>query len=98
MQVQLNADSTDVAIQILGVNGIGHESGNAQAYANRTLPWLQDTGPENVWTRWAITYRDVVILDSLNRPVAVFNLTTHNLAEAAKYDSLKSILLGVASR
>ncbi|MFN0151688.1 MAG: hypothetical protein ACKVU1_13370 [bacterium] len=98
MQAEINADTMNVAIQILGVNGIGQESGNAQTCANRILPWLQDTTPQNVWNKWAIVYRDVVIVDAINRPVAVFNLTTKNLAEPANYDSLMTLLLGAATR
>jgi hypothetical protein len=96
MQSEVDAESTAVAIQIHGVNGAGHETGNAETCANRTLPWLQDTSQENVWSKWSVTYRDVLILDGQNRPVAVFNLTLNNLATAAAYDSLKTLLLRTA--
>lgn len=93
MQNEINGESIPVAIQILGVNGAGHESGNAETCANRTLPWLQDTGSENVWSKWKVAYRDVLILDDLNRPVAVYNLTDNDLSDPAKYEALKTLLL-----
>ena len=62
----------------------------------RTIPWVQDTGAEDVWGRWGVANRDVVVLDSLNHPAAVYNLTEHNLAIPADYDSLKALLLRIA--
>jgi hypothetical protein len=62
----------------------------------RSLPWLQETQADSVWRRWDVAYRDVVILDAQNVPVAVFNLTRHNLNNAAEYDSLRSLLLHTA--
>ena len=66
--------------------------------ANRVLPWLQETGDPDVWKSWAVTYRDVVILDADNQKVAVYNLTEHDLADSANYATLKSMLLGGAGR
>ena len=77
-------------------NGAGQEAGNATITTGRSLPWLQDTDESGVYGDWQVTYRDVIILDAENRPVAVYNLTTHNLAEPANYDSLKALLLQVA--
>lgn len=82
------------SIRILGVNEIGSERANAEVCNGRDLPWLQDTVQDQVWTRWKIRYRDVVVLDADNVPVAVYNLTDHNLAFTANYDELKAILLG----
>jgi hypothetical protein len=96
MQAEIDAENTGVEIRILGVNGIGQESGNASVSAGRTLPWLQDTAAENVWSTWAVTYRDVIILDTENKPIAVYNLTTHGLGTPANYQELKTILLGAA--
>jgi len=39
-----------------------------------------------------VTYRDVIILDADNIPVAVFNLTTHDLSAAGNRDALKQKL------
>jgi len=84
-------------IQILGVNEAGHESGNATITDGRDIPWLQETAEQPVWSWWAPTYRDVIIVDRENRPFAVYNLTEHNLAEGAKYDALKALILEAAS-
>ena len=76
------------------------------------LPLLQDTEEQDVWvTGWAVTYRDVVILDSNNVLVGVFNLTTNNLGssdltqdfdgdgtlDSTNYEYLKSLLLSAAA-
>jgi hypothetical protein len=87
------------AIQILGVNAIGAESGNAAISAGRTIPWLQDTPAQNVTAgTWHVTNRDVVILDSQNRPYAVFNCTTYDLGVPANYAALKTLMLQAAHR
>lgn len=52
----------------------------------------------NAWALWSVTWRDVVILDTANRRVAVYNLTTHNLADTADYAELRALLLEVAAR
>lgn len=96
MQAEIDAENTGVEIRIIGVNGIGQESGNASVSAGRTLPWLQDTAAESVWSTWAVAYRDVIILDTENKPIAVYNLTTHGLGTPANYQELKTILLSAA--
>lgn len=83
-------------VRILGVNGAGYESGNAAIVARRTIPWLQDTVEDGVWNAWGVNWRDVVILDGDNVPVATFNLSMYDLAIAANYDSLKTLLEEVA--
>lgn len=60
------------------------------------MPWLQDTADEDVWNTWSVGYRDVRVLDELNRTVAVYNLTVNNLADPANYAALKKILLDAA--
>ncbi len=79
------------------MNGIALESGNASITAGRTLPWLQDVLATDVWKSWAVEYRDVVVLDQENRPVAVYNLTTYDLGNPANFAQLKSILVGAAN-
>ena len=64
--------------------------------AGRDLPLTQDTVAENVWVEWAVDYRDVVVLDVDNIPVAVYNLTTHDLANPTYYAELKQILKDAA--
>lgn len=96
MQHEVDTTTTARAVRILGVNGVGAESGNALMCAGRTLPWLQDTPQANVWSSWNVTYRDVVVLDAENRVIRVYNLTDHDLANAANYAELKAILVGAA--
>jgi len=95
MQHEIDAEQPQTPVRLLGVNAAGQESGNAAACAGRTLPWLQDTFAADVWGKWRVTWRDVVILDSANRPIHVYNLTVHNLANPADYSELKSILLAM---
>lgn len=98
MQSELNAEATPRPIRILGINEIGQESGNAAMTAGRMLPWLQDTADAGVWRQWAVTFRDVVILDAQNRRVTVYGLTQHDLANAENYAALKNLLIDAASR
>ncbi|MFM7200547.1 MAG: hypothetical protein ACKO6N_07135 [Myxococcota bacterium] len=83
-------------IQILGVNGVGYESGNASITSGRELPWLQDVSTQNVWVSWAVVYRDVQILDENNQLAGVYNLTEHDLSQPASYEALKNILIELA--
>ncbi|MBI5866308.1 MAG: hypothetical protein HZB38_17695 [Planctomycetes bacterium] len=66
--------------------------------AGRTLPWLQTTSENDVWQLWGVDYRDVVVLDSQNRRVTAYNLTTYDLSDAANYAELKRILLEAANQ
>ncbi len=98
MQQEIDAAQPDHAVRIHGINKIGYESGNEGMVEGRTIPLCQDQQGQNVWVSWKATYRDVVILDPENRPVAVFNLTTHGLGTPANYDSLKALILEIANR
>jgi hypothetical protein len=69
---------------------------------------LQDTNEFLAFQTWrvdavrpaapTIVYRDVVVLDTDNRAVAVYNLTDYNLAIPANYGRLKMILRTAATR
>jgi hypothetical protein len=96
MQDELLAENPATTIRILGCNQIGSESGNAAICTGRDIPWTQDTLAENVWVDWGIDYRDVVVTDVDNVPVAVYNLTTHDLANPTYYAELKQILKDAA--
>lgn len=97
MQGEINAQNPPTEVRILGVNEAN--VGTGDFFVNgRTIPWLQDTPAVNAWGLWGVTFRDVVVLDGENKPVAVYNVTTHNLADAANYNELKAILLGAASQ
>jgi hypothetical protein len=93
MQNELAAGGDSLGIRILGINETGQESGNGSIVAGRSIPWLQDTAGENVWGSWHVVYRDVYVLDAANEVVGVFNLTEHDLGEAADYAALQALLL-----
>jgi len=103
IQDELAIERPDLAIQLLGVNKVGMESGNQEIIdEGRTLPWLQDVdldadGNSDTWTAWDVAYRDVIIVDGTNWPVAVFNVTDYDLSEAANYNALKEWLVDAAS-
>lgn len=96
VQDEVKAAKPDLNVEILGVNLINRSSSNPLIVAGRTLPWLQDTAAEDVWKRWEVVYRDVRILDSENRVRAVYNLTEHDLAQAANRAALKQLFLEAA--
>jgi hypothetical protein len=98
MQGELSDVPTTLPIRILGINGIGQESGNSTIVAGRTIPWLQDTSAQDVWSDWKVTYRDVIVLDGDNKVAGIYNLTDHDLAVTANYDSLKALLVKVANQ
>lgn len=88
-------------IELLGVNERGQEPGNPSATAGRTLPWLQDVdansdGKSDIFTSWQVSLRDVVILDGSNAKVSVYNLNSHDLANAANLATLRGMLVDAA--
>ena len=111
MQAELNAeavaDSTRKPIGILGINLQGLESGNSFITGGRILPWLQDVAAVDVWSTWrvnelrpdapGVVWRDVIVVDAANHPIAVYNLTDHNLASPSNYEFLKATLRDAAS-
>lgn len=97
MQKELNGSFPELGIHLLGVNGVGYESGVPQMVGGRFIPLLQDTAEVDAWTAWAVVYRDVIILDRDNVPVGVFNLTDHDLAIMGEYETLKGMLLDAAA-
>lgn len=97
MQDELDAAGLPVEVRILGLNAIGLESGNAAICAGRDLPWLQDVPDQSVWVSWNVVWRDVWLLDTDNVPVAVYNLTQHNLADPVQYAELKQMLEDLAN-
>lgn len=102
MTRELATERPDLKINVLGMNQIGHESGNTQATTGRTIPWLQDEdkdadGNSDVWLNsFPAQYRDVVILDANNDQIDVYNLTTHTLANADNYATMKQKLIAAA--
>ena len=98
MQTEINNVTTKVKVQILGVNQFGHQSGSSTFVLGRFLPWLEEGQNDMVWQAWNVTYRDVIILDGENRPVAVYNLSANDLAVAANYAALKKLLIDTANK
>ena len=80
------------------MNESGLEAGNALVTTGRDIPWLQDVAGTDVWSTWGVAYRDVWILDRQNRLLAVYNLSEHDLRDAASYEELKALLLEAAAR
>jgi hypothetical protein len=83
-------------IEILGINVIGEDYLNESAVAGRTLPWLQDVPEQDVWSRWGVEWRDLRIIDSQNRLVAVYNLTFHDLGVLENREEVKRMFLAAA--
>jgi hypothetical protein len=105
MQGELRSEYPDMPIQIVGINEVGHESGNPLMTADRTTPVLQDVdannnGSSDVWNdQWDVTYRDVKILNKQNELVGTVNLTPpagFDLSDDINYNALKQILTDVA--
>lgn len=102
MAKELKTERPDLEINIIGLNQKGHELGNPNITADRTLPWLQDLdadgdGSSDVWLgSWPVEYRDVVILDKNNVKVDVYNLTLNDLADTAHYQAMKNKLIAAA--
>ena len=92
MQTRIDAAGWPVPVHILGVNGAGLESGNAFICDGRDIPWLQDTAATDAWAAWHVTYRDVIVLDQRNVPIATYNLTEHDLADSANFAALMDTL------
>jgi hypothetical protein len=93
MQEEILAADPSAPVSILGVNAVGQESDNALNCAGRTIPWLQDQANEDAWALWGVTWRDVYVLDGENRLVAIYNLTSKDLANPANYAELKALIL-----
>jgi len=94
--MEIDGQGLPVAVRIHGINGTGHEGSNAAACQGKELPWLQEVPDEPVWNSWAVTYRDVVIIDEENKVLAIYNLTVHDLSKPADYEALKAMLKGFA--
>ena len=96
MQDELDAEVLTLGVQILGVNRVGHEDSDPLICEGRDLPWLRETAELDVWQAWAVTFRDLVLLDAENRPLLVYNLTEHDLSNADNYAELRQILIDAA--
>ena len=59
----------------------------------RDIPWLQDTTETDWWDTWAVTYRDVIILDGSGELADIYNLTDNPITEDEHYVELKALLV-----
>lgn len=94
----LQVDDLDYRVEILGVNwNLDDESANRLMTERANLPWLQDTSQAEAKTLFGAVYRDVIILDGLNREISPrFNLTAYDLSSAINQGVLKELLRGAA--
>jgi hypothetical protein len=97
MQNQLDAEHPELAIQLIGVNELGHEAGNTLVTTNRDLPWLQDSAEADWWGIWDPAYRDVIILDGEGQLAAIYNLTDKPITENVNYFELYDLLVELAN-
>jgi hypothetical protein len=98
MQKELDGGFPGLGVDLIGVNGAGHELGVPQMIDGRVIPLLQDTVEVDAWSLWQVEYRDVIIVDRENVPVGVFNLTAHDLADMGEYETLKGMLIDAANK
>lgn len=96
MQNELDQEILARGVQILGVNQVGYEAGDALICEGSDLPWLRETAELDVWAAWAVTYRDVVVLDADNRRIAAYNVTEHDLSNPDNYAELRQLLIDAA--
>ena len=97
MQADLDADHPNLPIQILAINGIGYSSGIASLSSIHTLPMVEDTNNDLIWSQWGAIWRDVMILDGNNELVTTYNLTTYTLNDSGNYDTLKQLFIDTAN-
>lgn len=84
-----------INVEILGINIYSDAQFN-YLVTGRTLPWLQDTIQDDVWGNWNAAWRDVMILDTSNRLVAVYNLFQHDLGDLDNRNQLRDMFLNAA--
>jgi hypothetical protein len=96
MQGELDTTTTALPIHLFGVNEAGHESGNFQMTEGMSIPLLQDTPGVNAWGSWQVTLRDLVFLNTQNKVILVYNLTTHDLTDTVNFNFVKNQLLQAA--
>lgn len=86
-------------VDILGVNMPGYGMAPLM-YAGKPLSWMRDTAALNLTASWGAVFRDVMILDPLNRKVDTYNAYTLPLdgaGNAANRAVLKGRLLAAAT-
>ena len=84
MQQELSDKGYDMSI--LGINKIGLEASNDVMTEGRDIPWLQDVPTVEMWSKWGVHYRDVLIFDETLMLQKVINLSQNNLIDTDNYD------------
>ncbi|MDA0813432.1 MAG: hypothetical protein O3C21_13720 [Verrucomicrobia bacterium] len=92
----LAAARTDLFCSVIGVNRKTDAAGNPVVSAERVLPWIQDTGDADVWTKWNVTYRDVRIVDGSGELVDVYNLSANDLGVPENWTTLAQMIADAA--
>ena len=93
VQDDLEANYSSLGIQILGINSIGSEAGNALITTLVALPWLQDNVNAAVADLWGAAPRELVILDEDNLPIHRQDLTLADVCSSAHASSLLNRLV-----
>jgi peroxiredoxin len=97
MQNDFDTNDPNLGIEIVGINLAGRESGNSSITAGNNIPWLQDVdldqnGEADAWEDWQAQLRDVIIVDAQNKEVSKINVTSNDLADAANYTLLRTMI------
>jgi thiol-disulfide isomerase/thioredoxin len=92
LQAELDEQYGAGAVQIFGVNAAGYESGIPDITEGNSLPLLQDVDSVDAWDAWYSEWRDLVVVDEDNAWVGLFNLTSHDLADAGNLTDLRAMI------
>lgn len=101
--VRLDAMQTDLValtpiyVQIVGVNAAGNESGDSFMTTGVSIPWLQDTAADGVWTKWQAQAGSVYVLDSVQQVSWVDDLIRSDLTSDANYATLRDFIYSLIS-
>ena len=87
---------TKFPIAIIGLNAVGFNTKDS-FIEGRTLPWLLDTKTERVWETWRAEYRDLIILDEENYPIAIYNLSETDLNNSDSFNEVYESFLSYAN-
>lgn len=87
-----------IHVEIVGVNLKTSARSNDLIPMIGSLAWLQDTAADDVRGKWGAGYRDVKILDTLNRPVGFLNLTSHDMSVPGNYSTIRELFLAAAKK
>ena len=78
--------------QIVGINESGFELANETFTTDRDLPWLQDTEQTQLWDVWAVSYRDLYLVDGDGVLRDIYNLSSNDLRGEAATAELLSLI------